>query len=174
LMFFVKLSPQSSQGEILQGLYMRGFALAFMFVPINSAILSQFSGVQLGQVSGLLNLFRQIGGSAGVALVATLLSTYSAQNYIDMAAHVSLLDKNTQAAYYGSQNAMKAKSKDSMGMATANEATLKTIGYRMSAQVFMQSFNQLIWTMGIIFSLSFIPWYLIKLKRKPTGPIDAH
>ena len=174
LLFFVQLSPLSSQGEVLQGLYMRGFALAFMFVPINSAILSQFSGVQLGQVSGLLNLFRQIGGSAGVALVATLLSTYSAQNYVDMASHVSLLDKNTQSVYYGSQAAMKSKSKDSMGMATPKEATLKTIGYRMRAQVFMQSFNQVIWTMGLIFSLSFIPWYLIQLKRKPTGPIDAH
>jgi DHA2 family multidrug resistance protein len=174
MLFFTRLSPLSSQGEILQGLYMRGFALAFMFVPINSAILSQFSGVQLGQVSGLLNLFRQIGGSAGVALVATLLSSYSQQNYVDLVSHVSLLNTNTQAVYYGTQKAMVSKSKEGLGMATPHEATLKTMSYRVQAQVFMMSFNQLIWTMMIIFSVAFIPWYLIKLKRKPTGPIDAH
>jgi DHA2 family multidrug resistance protein len=171
--FFTRLSPLSSETQILYGLYMRGFALAFMFVPINSAILSQFSGVQLGQVSGLLNLFRQLGGSAGVALVATLLSSYSAQNYVDLTTHVSLLDHNTQAAYYGAQAGMKMKASDGLGMATSVEATLKTLSYRVQAQVFMMSFNQVIWTMMLIFSVSFIPWYLIKLKRK-VGIVDAH
>ena len=78
------LSTQSGKDDVLRGLYLRGFAMAFLFVPINSSILSQFKGVALGQVSGLLNLFRQIGGGVGIALVGTLLAMQSQQNYIDI------------------------------------------------------------------------------------------
>jgi len=168
------LSPLSSQTEILRSLYIRGLAMAFMFVPINSAILSQFSGMQLGEVSGLLNLFRQLGGSAGVALVATLLSSYGHQNRLDLAAHVSLLNPATQQAYYPSVAGLAKKTQNGLGMAQGSQAALRTLNYRLEAQVFMLSFNQLIWTMGLIFSLAFIPWYLIKLKRGPVALVDAH
>src|SRR5262249_9730279 len=38
----------------------RGAAMAFLFVPVNASVLSQFTGAQLGQAAGLLNLSRQI------------------------------------------------------------------------------------------------------------------
>lgn len=167
-------SPLSSKGDILFSLYVRGFALAFLFVPINSSILSQFSGANLGQVSGLLNLFRQLGGSAGVALVATLLTTRSQQNYVELTSKVSLLNSNSQSVYYPLVTGLGKKMTENMGMATGHEAALKAIGARIQNQVFMLSFNQLIWTMMIIFSLAFIPWYFLELKRKVTGPIDSH
>jgi DHA2 family multidrug resistance protein len=166
------LSPLSSKVDVLNILFIRGFALAFLFVPINSAILSQFRGYDMGQVSGLLNLFRQIGGSIGIALVSTLLTTHHAQNYLDMAAHVSLLDQNTQHAFFGSSHG--AGLSEHMGMASGTAAALRGIYGRMEAQIFMLSFNQLIWTIMFIFALAFIPLYFIQFKEKPTGPIDAH
>ncbi len=166
-------SPLSTQSDILLSLYVRGFALAFLFVPINSSILSQFDGANLGQVSGLLNLFRQLGGSAGVALVATLLATKSQQNFVDLTSKVSLLNSNTQSAYYPMVQGMGQKMTENMGMATGHEAALKSIGFRIANQVFMMSFNQLIWTMMLIFSVAFIPLYFLELKRKTAGPVDG-
>src|SRR6185437_14884106 len=99
-------SPLSSHQQILQMLYVRGFAMAFLFVPINSSILSQFSGSDMGQVSGLLNLFRQLGGSVGIAVVATLLETMSRQNYLDLVTKVTLLNPNVQQFYRGTGGAM--------------------------------------------------------------------
>ena len=167
-------SPLSSEGDIMLSLYIRGFALAFMFVPINSSILSQFSGANLGQVSGLLNLFRQIGGSAGVALVATLLNVNSKQNYVDLTSKVSLLNYNTQAAYFQMTNGLGQKMAENLGMATDHDAALRTIEFRIQNQVFMLSFNQLIWTMMFIFSIAFIPWYLLNLKGQTIKQVDAH
>jgi DHA2 family multidrug resistance protein len=106
MLYMTTFSPQSSRSDILNMLYIRGFALAFLFVPINSSILSQFKGADLGQVSGLLNLFRQVGGSTGVALVATLLSVNSHQNFLDLSNNVSLLNPNTQAVYYSMKSTL--------------------------------------------------------------------
>lgn len=166
-------SPFSSKGEILSSLYMRGFALAFLFVPINSSILSQFSGVNLGQVSGLLNLFRQIGGSMGVALVATLLAKNSHQNYLDLSAKMTSLNANSQGTFMNLSAGMGAKLGNQIGMAAPAEAAIKALYYKTQQQVFMLGFNQVVWTILIIFGLSFIPWYFLEIKG-PTKVVDAH
>ncbi|MEA9357710.1 DHA2 family efflux MFS transporter permease subunit [Bacteriovorax sp. PP10] len=168
------LSPLSSKSDILIALYTRGFALAFLFVPINSGILSQFKGRAMGEVSGLLNLSRQIGGSIGIALVGTLLTMRGHQNYVDMAAKVSLLNTNTQQIYYQTEAGISKKMVTGVGMLKADKAALTSLKHRLDGQVFMMSFNQLMWIIMIIFSFAYIPWYFLKLRVKPTGVIDAH
>ncbi len=167
-------SPQTSKTEILMMLFVRGFAMAFLFVPINSGILSQFKGKSMGQVSGLLNLFRQIGGSIGVATVATLLSVRGQQNYLDIVSNISLLNRSTQSMFYQTVAGMSGKMASMVGMAVPYKAALQGLLYRVQAQVFMMSFIQLIWIMMFVFALAFIPWALIHFKSRPTGPIDSH
>lgn len=169
-----RFSPLSSREEILNALFVRGFAMAFLFVPINSSILSQFTGPNLGQVAGLLNLFRQIGGSMGVALTATLLTTLGHQNYLDLSSKVSLLNPPTQQAYYSMVNGLGQKMSDNLGMATGREAALKSFWARLQNQVFMLSFIQLVFIIGFIFALSFIPLFLMRFKTKPVAVMDAH
>lgn len=167
-------SPMSPKDEILRMLYVRGVAMAFLFVPINSSILSQFKGATLGQVSGLMNLFRQIGGSVGIAMVGTLLTMRGQQNFLNLASHVSLLNPATQAAYYQGLAGMGAKMTESLGMASAHDVVIKSLYGRLQAQAFMLSFIQLVWIVMAVFAFSFVPLYFLRLKEKPTGPIDAH
>jgi DHA2 family multidrug resistance protein len=171
-LLLTQLSPYSSHDDILHILYVRGIALAFLFVPINSSIISQFEGINMGQVSGLLNLFRQIGGSIGIALVGTLMASRGHQNYLDLASHVSLLNAQTQAAYYGGLNSFMTKA--GVGFTDAHHAILKALKGRVMGQVFMMNFLQLIWIIMIIFALSYIPLYLIKFRKKTTKIADAH
>ena len=167
-------SPLTSQNAILTILFVRGFALAFMFVPINSSILSSFQGANVGQVSGLLNLSRQIGGSAGIAFVATFLGKFGHQNFVDLTSHISLIEPATQSFYYGMAKNFSSKMTQAVGMVSLNRTTLVVLQHKIQAQVFMLSFIQLIWTIMIIFALAFLPLALIKLKRGAVKPVDAH
>lgn len=174
ILAMTNFSPDSSRDEIIHAMYIRGFALAFLFVPINSSILSQFKGVNLGQVSGLMNLSRQIGGSIGIALVGTLLSTRTHQNYLDAVSKVSLLNHNTQITYNQLKNGMGKKLIEEIGASDAHHATLKILTYKVQQQVFAVTFVQLIQIIGMIFLLSFIPYYFLKLKKGPVAVVDAH
>lgn len=160
------LSPMSSNWDILMPLFVRGFAMAFLFVPINSGILSQFQGINLGQVSGLLNLFRQIGGSMGIALVATLLASRGHQNYADVSSKVSLLNSSTQSEYYAAKASLQAKPVKQLGMVKNDQVVLKVFRDRINQQVFMLSFQQMIWIILFIFSLAYIPLYFLRLGSK--------
>lgn len=174
LFLMTKLSPLSGRNDLLQVLFVRGFAMAFLFVPINSSILSQFKGQALGQVSGLLNLFRQIGGSIGIAVVATVLSSNSHQNYVDVASHVTLLKPGARLAYQQLDAGLSHKMTQSMGFAGSNEAALRVLYYKIQAQVFMLSFLQLVWLIALVFALAFIPLYFLKLRGRTIVVTDSH
>lgn len=174
LFTLTQYSSQTSYSDIIFSLYIRGFAMAFMFVPLNSSILSQFKGEAMGQVSGLLNLFRQIGGSIGIAYISTVLTTKSHQNYMDVVSHVSLLNPVTQQELGMSVAAMATKMTKAVGFTTLDRAGLSYIAHRIDNQVFMMSFLQLMWIMLTIFAFTFIPLKFLKLKSKPTVITDSH
>ncbi len=166
---------QTSKSDVLWALYARGFALSFLFVPINSSILSEYTGVNLAQVSGLLNLFRQIGGSMGIAMVATLLNMRSHQNYADLSMKVTALHQNTMLFLHQMQAGMAHKFQSEVGMFDAlNSPSLKVLYYKVQSQVFMMSFLQLIFTLMIIVAVAVIPLWRLKLRSGPVAVVDAH
>ena len=66
--------------------------MAFLFIPINQMVLGAFRGEELGQVAGMQNFFRQIGGSIGIASLDTLLTRFSAQHHNDLMSNVNALN----------------------------------------------------------------------------------
>lgn len=174
LYMFTKLSSLSGKNEILIALFIRGFAMAFLFVPINSSILSQFKGAALGQVSGLMNLCRQIGGSIGIALGGTLLTATSHQNYLDLASKVSLLEPQTVLALRSASGGLGSQMAKNLGSGLASDGALRAIFGRIQGQVFMMSFIQLMWVIALIFALAFIPLYFLKLRTRTASPVAAH
>jgi DHA2 family multidrug resistance protein len=141
--------------------------MGFLFVPINAVVLGQFRGPDLGQVAGLMNLMRQIGGSVGIALINTLLERSSHQNFNDITSQVSLLKPGTQATLF------------KMGVSDLGQisnSTLKMIHFRIDQQVYMMSFNQMMWYVLIFYSFSLIPLYLLKApgKLNAKAAMDAH
>ncbi len=173
--FFTFLSPLSSKTQVLYALYLRGFALAFMFVPINSSILSQYHGIHVGQVAGMLNLFRQIGGSMGIALVATLLNTRGHQNYTDLSARINALNPLAYQNLQQTNLGFLGKFQNAIGWNTFDRAGIQALYYKVQNQVFFMSFLQLLFIMMMIFSLFLIPLIRLKLQKgAPVKVVDAH
>ncbi|MGZ3724510.1 MAG: DHA2 family efflux MFS transporter permease subunit [Pseudobdellovibrio sp.] len=167
-------SPLSSKSDILITLYVRGFALSFLFVPINSSILSQYSGINMGQVAGLLNLFRQIGGSAGIALVATLLNYRSHQNYLDMSSQLTAFSAQGRAFVQNLGQSMNFKLLKDVGFDPNGEIAIKALYFKVQNQIFMLTFIQLIYIMMFIMLITIIPIYRLKLKKGPVAVVNDH
>ena len=51
----------------------QGFALGFLFVPLSTATLAGIPRGEIASASGLYTLIRQLGGSLGIAILATML-----------------------------------------------------------------------------------------------------
>jgi DHA2 family multidrug resistance protein len=103
---------------------------------------------QLAQGTGLFNLSRQLGGSFGIAIAATLLHRFSEQSMEGLRAHQSMYDPATQAYLTALTHKFTAIHGDVV------HATLQAYAV-LERQVFVQAqtlaATRLFLTMGIVF-----------------------
>jgi MFS transporter, DHA2 family, multidrug resistance protein len=62
------------QWTLFWPIIMSGFFLGFVFVPLATVAMGTLPDQQIGNASGLYNLFRNLGGSVGISLVQTILA----------------------------------------------------------------------------------------------------
>jgi DHA2 family multidrug resistance protein len=167
--------------DLFWPLMARGIGLGCLFVPINTAVLSQFEGRKLGQAAGLLNLFRQIGGSVGIAGMSTFLDRFSAQFRMDLAAQVSRARPEATAELLRSQmssatrmGGLRGIGPWTLGHVHGAVGSLKALQGRVEQQVFQLTFNRLLLCMLAVYMLSLIPLARMKLEKKAVGPVTAH
>ncbi|MEI6852466.1 MAG: DHA2 family efflux MFS transporter permease subunit [Bacteroidota bacterium] len=78
------LSFLTERPYVMLSLYIRGFAMGMIFTPLSAVSLLQIPREKMAQASGISNTARQLAGSLGVALLATLLTSrvnYHSQMY---------------------------------------------------------------------------------------------
>jgi len=70
----------SSGGDVLVALSIRGLGFGFAFIPLQTLALQRFMGAELAKASSLLNVGRQIFASIGVSVIVTMLMQHITRN----------------------------------------------------------------------------------------------
>ena len=73
-LYFGNVTLDISPTTLLLPILITGFGLSFIFVPISTAAYGTLDNKQIGNASGLFNLFRNVGGSIGISIAQTLLT----------------------------------------------------------------------------------------------------
>jgi DHA2 family multidrug resistance protein len=174
ILLMTHFTTATGPNDILWPLIVRGMAMPFLFVPINQMVLGSFRGEELGQVAGMQNFFRQVGGSIGISSLDTLLTRFAAQHYNDIMGHVTAFNPAAQMAYSQTGALSSVKFATAIGMGAGQHLSTKVLYGRAMAQTFILSFDQLCYIVMGIVALGLIPLYLIK-PGKVSGPVmDAH
>jgi MFS transporter, DHA2 family, multidrug resistance protein len=164
--FFVnsKLSFLSEHNYIMISLYLRGFAMGIMFTPLSSIALLEIPREKMAQASGLFNIIRQLGGSFGVALLATLLTVrmnYHQQIYSQSVEVNSPAFKNvTKEISYNLQHRIGASPADARKMVQS-----AMIG-QINKEAYIQAIDDDFLIAGIITIIGIFPIFLLRTKRK--------
>src|SRR5499427_1902260 len=146
----------------------QALGMAFLFVPINTTAFSSVPRERLGYATGLMNLFRNIGGSAGIAMVSTMLARREQFHQQVLVSHLTPLD----GGYAGiAQNI--ADTLTSQGNSAA-DAVLRAQGvlYGMvQKSAAMLAVDDTFWILALVF-LSMIPLVIfLKKTARHTGSV---
>src|SRR6476620_7909426 len=90
-----RMTLASGPGETFWPLILRGVGLGLIFVPLTSASMAELRVNELAQGTGMFNLTRQLGGSLGIAIMATLLTRFTAQKKALLTEHLTTMDPTT-------------------------------------------------------------------------------
>ena len=82
-------SLQMDQRPIITSGIIQGFALGFLFVPLNTLAFGTLDPKFRTTAASLLNLSRSVGGSIGISAVTVLLAHNLQTSHSDLAAHVT-------------------------------------------------------------------------------------
>lgn len=164
--FFVNafLSFLTEHSYIMLILYMRGFAMGIIFTPLSAISMQEIPREKMGQASGLFNIIRQLGGSFGVAILATLLTTrvnYHAQMY------GQALDPNSQTYKNVYKEIAIHIQHDAGSNATNAAAQSRSIIYaQVSKEAFIEGVDDDFMLAALITILGGIPVFWLHVRRK--------
>jgi DHA2 family multidrug resistance protein len=120
---------------------------------------------ELAQGTGMFNLTRQLGGSLGIAISATLLSRFTAQSRALLAEHVVVGDPQSMTRVQGITRALIAKGTDAI---SAKQQALFILDKQLQAQASVLAFSKLYLLSGIALVAS-LPLLLLFRTGKSRG-----
>src|SRR6476661_1964250 len=119
-----KMTSLSGGHDFFWPLIARGVGLGLMFVPLTTITLAELAPAELAQGTGLYNFFRQLGGSFGIAGIATLVTRYTAQFRAILGERVTSLDPISTERVAALTRGMMARGADA---GTAHQRALQII-----------------------------------------------
>ena len=173
LFMIAHFSAQSTYWNLFWPLMIRGAGMSSLFVPINAVVLGQFTGPNLGQAAGIMNLSRQIGGSVGIAVFATMFKQSQDRVYHNLVQFISPLNSSFTQWSYGAK-ALGYRLSNEVGMFNTNGLLAREAYFRVQKQAFVVSFDYMMWIMVLVFSLTLIPTFFMHRPAQLAKATDAH
>ncbi len=140
-----------------------------MFVPLTTITLAELSTAELPQGTGLYNFFRQLGGSFGIAGIATLLSRYTAQYRAVLAEHVTSIDATSLNRVEMLTRGMMGRGVDAV---TARARAYRLIEGQLMGQASVIAYSR-VYVLSAIIILAIIPMLLLVRQTRGAGGSHA-
>jgi DHA2 family multidrug resistance protein len=146
----------------------QALGMAFLFVPINTTAFSAVPREKLGYATGLMNLFRNIGGSGGIAMVNTILARREQFHQQTLMSHLTPLDGSYQSTLQSITTAIAGQGASAADAANQAQGVLYGIVQKNAA---MLAAADTFWTLAVVF-LCLIPIIVLLRKSRPhEGPL---
>ncbi len=157
-----KSTLDSGRGNFFWPLIFRGIGLGFLFVPLTTLALSGLKGKDVSQGAGMTNMMRQLGGSFGIALIATYIQKRSWAHRQNLLAHVSIYDTAVQSRLAAITSGLVGKGS---ALVQARQQAYGAIEGAVQKQTFLLTYMDAFRVTGIFF-LCCIPLLLLFRKTK--------
>jgi DHA2 family multidrug resistance protein len=168
---FSRLSLDAGYWDFFWPQFIQGISLGLLFVPLTTITMALISREEMGNATSIFNLMRNIGGSLGIAAVATLSSRNQQKHLNYLSAHVSTYNPVAQQSLQNFQNLMKSHGS---GPVAALQQSYIMLEGTIQRQAAILSYVDVFFMLCVIF-LAILPLILI-MKRPPKGAarVAAH
>nr|HEX4317749.1 DHA2 family efflux MFS transporter permease subunit [Kofleriaceae bacterium] len=154
------ITLETSSTEMIIPLVITGAAFACLFVPLTTAALSNIARHQMADAAGLNSFVRQIGGSIGLTIFATLFTNYATEAAHGLAAHVTALRPEVAGQLAAMKGAIVAHA--------GNPALANAIvGSHIGQQALVLSFDRVFLFQGLLFFGVLPLLYFLRVPRDP-------
>ncbi len=142
-----RMTLASGPEETFWPLILRGVGLGLIFVPLTGASMAELKVNQLAQGTGMFNLTRQLGGSMGIAIMATLLTRFTSEKKALLTEHLTTMDPTTLGRLDSITRGLLARG---MNPIMAKQQALSILDHQVQAQASVLAFSRIYILSGVI------------------------
>jgi DHA2 family multidrug resistance protein len=166
LLWLSRLNLQAGYWDIFWPQLVQGAGLSLLFVPLTTVAMDPIPRERMGNATSLFNLMRNIGGSIGIAVTATMASRGQQATTTLLSAHVTPYDAQTQNLFAQIRAGFIAGGADAV---TATRRAYAALAGLVQRQAAMVSFVSLFELLAVMF-VALVPLVLL-MKRPRGGPM---
>lgn len=166
-----RLNLEASYWSFVWPRIVLGVGLAMIFVPLTTVTLSAIPRSEMGNATGIFNLLRNIGGSVGIAVAATMLGRLSQFYQTSLVPHINQYSPLFQQRFTELKQALLGAG---LAAPQAEQTALGMIYGVVRQQAAALAYNRIFFIVGLAF-LAIIPLLLLlKRPKHQTGPLELH
>jgi len=169
-LWMANLTLQISQWSLIAPIVLSGVAAGMVFVPLSATAVATLSNRQIGNATGLYNLFRNIGGSIGISLVDTIIARHAQLHRMELAHNIKY-GRNFSRTYAALQGQMALHT----DLHSARMRAYALIQGMLDQQSVVFAYVDDLRYMALLCFLCIpIVWLLRGIKMKPGAPNSLH
>jgi DHA2 family multidrug resistance protein len=161
------LSLDAGYWDIFWPQFVQGIALGLMFVPLTTVTMAPIPREEIGNATSLFNVMRNIGGSVGIAVTATVLARRQEVHRVMLIEHVTQYDTDVMSRLAQMRQFFVSQGAD---VVTATGRAYAAIYGMLQRQAAMLAFLDLFWILGVMFLLM-VP--LLVMMRRPAHQTEG-
>jgi DHA2 family multidrug resistance protein len=166
--FYASFNLETNYGKEALARAVQGFGLAFLFVPTSQLAYSYLPKNKNNKASSLTNLFRNQGGSAGIAFVTTMIQRRSQFHQTVLSVHATALNPVYVSRLAQLTAYFRLQGDSNAGAARHATAQLYAL---LDRQAGMLSFADVFWLLGFIaLTGPVLTLFIRKFQRQGTSP----
>jgi DHA2 family multidrug resistance protein len=162
----------TTSGDVVVVLVLQGVAFACLFIPLTTVALANIPRHKLADATGLNSLLRQIGGSLGLAVFASLIPRFTKQATVALSTHLDagrpeLLERLAQIGAL-----LQARGYDA---ASAALAAPRVLAGAVARQAMVITFDKLFFLSGLLFLLVLpLLFFLKSPNHREQAAVETH
>jgi DHA2 family multidrug resistance protein len=171
-LYMGSVTTELSPWTLMLPILIAGFGVGFIFVPISTQAYGTLPREQIGAASGLYNLMRNIGGSIGVSLTATLLTRRSSVHQSEMTNYTARSGQQFQSALQSQMGALTTHFGPAHARYPAELHLYNQLLYQATDWAFVDVFR---WLALLCLSGAAIVWLFKRVQKgRPPAGAGAH
>jgi MFS transporter, DHA2 family, multidrug resistance protein len=165
------MSQYTGRDQLLLSLILLAFAQPLLYIPMSSVATAEIPQEQAGSASGLFNMLRNLGGSLGISVLASLLSQRERFHSNRLGEAVSLFSLETQQRLDQSKQYFVSQGADPV---TAYSRALASIDLVIRRESFIIAYSDCFLFIGFVFIASIGAVLLLKKVKLDPNASGGH
>lgn len=171
MLYFSHVTLVTGPDQLIWPMIVQGCALGMLVLPTSIVTLGALKPQEVPNGAGLFNLMRQLGGSVGIAVAATLLDHWSQQTRGPMTENINPFNPVYQQRMTQMEQALQS---NGTAPAVAHDQALAILDRLVQSHASIMAFEMVYFALAMLFIFALPLLVFVKNPKSPGAAADAH